>query len=444
MGFTFFAQFLTMGTLFYAFGPLLKPLTVALDADRFEVSLALSIQSAVAALAGPWVGKLVAERSIRVLMLTGAAMLLLGFLAMGQARNVWHLYLSYGLVLGWAMALAGPIPTNTLLANWFDRRRGMAFGIAGFGISISGTVVIPVTSWMLLEYDWQTAVTSFGIAAFAILVPLTVLFAVKRPEDRGLLPDNAEPGSEDAAGSFPEDPAGARHWTFLRAVRDRRIWNLVVIIGTSFLGIGGVLLALHSHMTDIGLSAMQAASVMAVLTFMGAIAKPLFGITADYINKRLAMGISLCCQIAGLSLIMAFESQLGLTLAVVVFGLGYRRRFAALVGAAGCHVRPGCVRAHHGGDGSAHHPVHARRHAVYDMVLREYRKLPAGVCDTDWRVCDFVCGADLAAAAGGGTSSRRVTKGCVSGAPGATRTHGLWLRRPTLYPTELRARGKRP
>ena len=323
VGFTFFAQFLTMGTLFYAFGPLLKPLTVALDADRFEVSLALSLQSAVAALAGPWVGRLVAERSIRALMLAGAGMLLLGFLGMGQAQNVWHLYLTYGFLLGWAMALAGPIPTNTLIANWFDRRRGMAFGIAGFGISISGTVVIPVTSWMLLEYDWRVAVYSFGIAAFAILVPLTILFAVKRPEDRGLLPDNAGPDLESAADSFPEDPAGASHWKFLRAVRDRRIWHLVVIIGTSFLGIGGVLLALHSHMTDIGLSAMQAATVMAVMTFMGAIAKPLFGITSDHINKRLAMGISLCCQIAGLSLIMAFDSQLGLTLAVVVFGLGY-------------------------------------------------------------------------------------------------------------------------
>ena len=323
VGFTFFAQFLTMGTLFYAFGPLLKPLTVALDADRFEVSLALSLQSAVAALAGPWVGKLVAERSIRVLMLAGAVMLLLGFVAMGQARSVWQLYLTYGLMLGWAMALAGPIPTSTLLANWFERRRGMAFGIAGFGISISGTVVIPVTSWMLLEYDWRVAVTSFGVAAFAILAPLTLLFAIKRPEDRGLLPDDAAPGPEGGAGSFPDDPQGASHWNFSRAARDRRIWHLVVIIGTSFLGIGGVLLALHSHMTDIGLSAMQAASVMAVLTIMGAIAKPLFGIMADHVNKRLAMGISLCCQIAGLSLIMVFESQAGLTLAVVVFGLGY-------------------------------------------------------------------------------------------------------------------------
>lgn len=323
VGFSFVTQFLTMGTLFYAFGPLLKPLTVALDADRFEVSLALSLQTGLAALAGPWVGRLVAERSIRALMLVGVAILCIGFLVMGQARNVWHLYLAFGLTLGVAMVLTGPIPNNTLLANWFDRRRGTAFGLAGIGISISGTVLVPVTTWMILDFGWRVAVSSFGIVSLLVLAPLIWVFAVKRPEDRGLLPDNAEPGPEPVAEEPPEGDAGAAYWTMARALRDRRIWLLVLVVGTSFLGIGGVLLALHSHMTDLGLSPMQAASVMAVATFMGATAKPLFGITADHLNKRLTMAISLCFQIVGLSLIMAFESQLGLTVAVVFFGLGY-------------------------------------------------------------------------------------------------------------------------
>ena len=323
VGFTFVTQFLVMGTLFYAFGPLLKPLTQALDADRFQVSLALSLQAAVAAVAGPWIGKLVAERSIRVLMLSGAAMLLVGFLAMGQVRSIWQLYLTYGLMLGVAMALAGPIPNNTLLANWFDRRRGTAFGISGFGISISGTVIVPVTTWLVIEYGWREAVSSFGVVAFVVLVPLIWCFAVKRPEDRGLLADNAQAGPEPGASDFSQEIDGASHWNMRRALHDRRIWHLVVIIGTSFLGIGGVLLALHSHMTDLGLSPMRAALVMAVLTLMGAVAKPLFGIMSDHVNKRLTMAISIGCQITGLSLIMSFESQAGLTFAVVIFGLGY-------------------------------------------------------------------------------------------------------------------------
>ena len=65
---TFVAQFLTMGLVFYTFGVLLKPLTEALQADRFLVSLALSLQLAWVALLSPSLGKLIAERSIRGLM----------------------------------------------------------------------------------------------------------------------------------------------------------------------------------------------------------------------------------------------------------------------------------------------------------------------------------------------------------------------------------------
>jgi len=43
----------------------------------------------------------------------------------------------------------------------------------------------------------------------------------------------------------------------------------------------------------------------------------------DHINKRLTIAISLLCQIAGMSLFLAFESQAGLALAAVIFGLGY-------------------------------------------------------------------------------------------------------------------------
>ena len=68
VAFTFVMQFLAMGTGFYVFGVLLVPLTETLQADRFLVSLALSLQTLSSALLSPWVGRMVAERSVRVLM----------------------------------------------------------------------------------------------------------------------------------------------------------------------------------------------------------------------------------------------------------------------------------------------------------------------------------------------------------------------------------------
>ena len=319
VGFTFAANFLSAGALFYSFSALLKPLAEALNADRFPISIALSLQLAIGALAGPWVGRRVAERSIRALMMAGAALALLGFLAMSQARSIWHLYLSFSLVLGVAGALLGAVPNNTLLANWFDRRRGLALGISGFGLSLSGTAIVPLTSWLVLEYGWRVAVSSFGLVICMVLVPLAWRFAIKQPQDLGMQPDNADPAPPAPAGPLSD----ASQWRMARALRDRRIWHLVGIVGPSYMGIGAVIQTLHSHITDLGLSAMQASSAVAITTLAAAVAKPLFGLLADCINKRLALAISLACQIAGLTLVLFAGSQASLMAAGLVFGLGY-------------------------------------------------------------------------------------------------------------------------
>ena len=36
-------------------------------------------------------------------------------------------------------------------------------------------------------------------------------------------------------------------------------------------------------------------------------------------------------------------------------------------------------------------------------------------------------------------ASSKIATGFLFGAPGGSRTHDLWLRKPTLYPAELRA-----
>ena len=178
-------------------------------------------------------------------------------------------------------------------------------------------MIVPVTAWLVLAYDWRTAVTVFGIVPLVVLVPLIIKFAVRQPEDMGLFPDGG------TGADVEPDLEQASDWTMARAVRDRRIWLLVIILGPSFMAIGAVLLALHSHVTDIGMSVLQASSVVALTTLLAAMAKPLFGALADYFNARLVMALALLCEIVGVVLILAFENYVGLMAAAVFFGLGY-------------------------------------------------------------------------------------------------------------------------
>lgn len=112
----------------------------------------------------------------------------------------------------------------------------------------------------------------------------------------------------------------------------------------------------HSHLTDLGLSALEASAVVALMTFMGALAKPLFGVLSDFADKRLVMGLSLVCQIVGLVLIIVLDGYLGMMAAAFFFGLGYgavmplwgvllgamfgRDAFARIMGAMGPMILP--------------------------------------------------------------------------------------------------------
>ena len=317
VGFTFMTQF-TVGSMFYTYGVLQKPLSEALEVDRFAVSLAFSLQTLVVAVLSPWVGKLILRTPIRKLLAIGVAALVMGFVAFGQVRHLWHLYLAFGLMLALASTLVGPLPSNAMIANWFVKRRGTALGISQLGISISGAVMVPLVSWLVETQGWRWAVTSMGLGLGAVLIPLVWKVAVFRPEDKGQLPDG-----QRVAGQVDGRIEPASMWTFSRALRDRRIWLLVAIVGPSFFGVGAVLLALHAHFTDLGLSAAQASSVVAVATLMAALAKPLFGVLADVLNQRLLMAVALASQIAGLLMIVMLANPAGLMVAAVFYGLGY-------------------------------------------------------------------------------------------------------------------------
>ena len=134
----------------------------------------------------------------------------------------------------------------------------------------------------------------------------------------------------------PSEPTSDVVWTMGSALRDRRIWLLTLVIGPGFTAIGAVVQAMHSHITDLGLSGMEASSVIVVMTLMGAIAKPLFGILADHFPKRAVMGMSISLQILGLFLVLQLDGRLELMVAGAIFGLGYGAimpLFAVLIGA---------------------------------------------------------------------------------------------------------------
>jgi predicted MFS family arabinose efflux permease len=275
----------------------------------------------VGGIAGPFIGREVDRRSIRGLMILGAAFLAAGFLGLSRATSVWHLYLCFGVLISLGMALLGGIANTALVVNWFARRRGTALGISQIGVSLSGFVMAHVTTWLIEEFGWRTTTAFFGIVPLVLVAPLVWLVVVNRPENLGLFPDGDSRSPDYAGAANPG--AETEGWTVRDALRQPAVWIIGLLIGFTFAANGAVIQVTHSHVTDLGFAAAQAATVLSLMAGMAALGKPTFGWLADRTTRRGTMFLCIALQTLGLSLLLSASNFSSLVFAALVFGMGY-------------------------------------------------------------------------------------------------------------------------
>jgi len=150
-----------------------------------------------------------------------------------------------------AAGLAGngtaPIPYGRLVASWFDRRRGLALGLALVGIGL-GAIFMPALSQKLIaRVGWRNTYTVIAALILAIPVPAVALFMKDVPAMLGQFPDGA-PSRRSAA------PIGAGHaiegFTWPEARRTSTFWRIVAAIFLLGGSVHGCVLHLAPLLTD--------------------------------------------------------------------------------------------------------------------------------------------------------------------------------------------------
>lgn len=314
---TFVVGFLVAGGTVNALGVLVKPIAESLDVGRAELGAVITVKLIVNALLSPWVGSLLATRSIRGIMLVGAVAMGVGLAAAAFAQSLWPIYLGLGVLAGVASTAALFLPCIALVSNWFDRVRGRALGLVTLGPTLSGAVIPVVLSLLLDEVGWRASLLLAAAVATVILLPVIWFFVLDRPEDCGQLPDG------DPEVPRNPEPESDETWTIRRAVRSRDVWLVVGTIGTANFAVVAMLVHLIPYATDTGLSGERAALVFSVMTLMGALGGPLFGTLADYLSIKRLLIASMLCQFAAVLLFVELQGQLGLSLAAGTLGLGF-------------------------------------------------------------------------------------------------------------------------
>jgi len=289
-GWVVVATFLLIGTICYglnsSFGVFFKSIANEFILTRTATSTIFSVQLAlgcVFALIGGW---FLDRHGPKKLMLLIGLFTGLGLLLTSQAKAGWQLFISYSLLVSTGAGPIWVITTATTL-KWFDKKRGLALGIAGSGIGLGAIAVAPLAAYLISEFDWRMAYIIMGLIAWLMILPLSRLLK-RDPNEIGTLPDGVKTSSAEAELSETRKEVSTQYkgLSLSEACRIRSFWLFGAIWLLYSFCYFLMLTHIVPHATDIGIPAMKAATVISLIGSGNLAGRLIMGKVADSIGRK--------------------------------------------------------------------------------------------------------------------------------------------------------------
>ena len=259
----------------YSFGTFFAPLQDAFGASRASVSAAFSLAVLTLFIIGPVTGTLADRLGPRALVAGGTALVGIGLIVASFAQALWQVQAAFAVCIGVGVGMSY-VPAAGAVQKWFDRRRGLASGIAIAGIGVGTLAVPPIGAALIEALEWRTAFLVIGLAV--AVAGGTAGLLVNSPV--------SERGRESAA-----DP-GHQGIGLATAVRSRPFLLMFTGFLLASLGMYTPIAHLVPYAEDRGISPQSAALLLSLLGVGSAVGRFAIGAAADRIGRWRGLGLS--------------------------------------------------------------------------------------------------------------------------------------------------------
>jgi MFS family permease len=293
----------------FSFGVFFKSLQEDFLWSRATTSAVFSVYmglSAIFTLLGGWGLDRYGARKVFTLsgFFTGLA-----FLLTSMVTASWQLFLTYSLFLSLGTAPIYVCSMSTV-SRWFSRRRGLALGIVSCGNSMGMLVISPVSAFLITRYGWQNAYFILSLVAFSIMIP-AALTLKKPPVMERILSDSGGKNEEEHVVSLRE------------ATKQRRFWCLIFILFFFSSCSYAVLTHIVPHTIDLGMSAMEAASMLSFIGTGSLLGRLIMGKASDVIGSKRGMLIASLLMAAIMFWLVGSSKLWMIYLFTIVFGFAF-------------------------------------------------------------------------------------------------------------------------
>jgi len=274
-----------------SFGVFLKFIENDFILSRANTSALFSVSTilgSIFAVLGGWALDRYGPKRIVLLMgiSTGASLLLTS-----QMTTAWQLFITYSLLLAIGTGAIYVVTMATVL-RWFDKQRGLALGIAGSGVGLGMIIMPPLATYLIINFGWRMAYLYIGMIALVIVIPLSLFIKHKRSESStpsDSKTDAKETGIKTAVIDKPEQLSASL--SLMEAAKTKSFWLILFI--WIFFASSSLLILTHlvPHITDIGFSEIQAATIASIIGGISILGRILMGIMSDKIGRKMTVVI---------------------------------------------------------------------------------------------------------------------------------------------------------
>lgn len=300
--------------------------------NRASIAGAFSLSSLIIG-AGSWLGgKLVDRFGPRKILIGGSILLSLSTVASGWIQEVWHLYLTFGILAAIGTCSLGWVPNSVILSNWFVRNRGTMVGIAFSGDGIGILIFGLVTQYLISGFGWRTAYMLLGLMVLIILVPLNCVQRNWPSEKEGQSKydrSNRSIKINDQNKKTYSERDERGDWTLASSMKTLPFWSLFFSFFLIPLGIFPVMIHQVAYIIDQGYSKLMAASIFGIIGLLSSGGRLLFGALSDRMGRDKAVTWSFICSIMGILVLLflpLFKTMFWLYLYAILFGISFGAR----------------------------------------------------------------------------------------------------------------------
>lgn len=229
---------------------------------------------------------------------------------MGNAlKQVYLIHLLFAL----ALAASGSMCVIYLVSSWFVKHRGLAIGIALVGTSLGSAVLPFVNPYLIEAFGWRQAY--LYNAVMPVLLFVLVFFVIKgTPAQSGY----AAVGQNEALGDLKQHGL-----TFQQAIRTRTFWAIGISGFLTYYAIFSFVQHYVLHLNKgFGFSLKEAGLQLFIFSLVAMVAKLANGAIADRIDRHKVFMACLVIMFVGL-LGLASMDRDWVVMSAVIIGLGW-------------------------------------------------------------------------------------------------------------------------